>query len=138
MLLRPIDGVHQGEHGDWVAELRCGHRQHAPHKPLGIELPCALCGRFEIPHGYSPYKRTPDFTTLSIPDALRREHSTKPGVWGLIHVLDGQLRYVVELPLQRDETLVAGGRGVIVPEVLHHVHPEGEVRFFVEFLRRNQ
>jgi hypothetical protein len=31
--------------------------------------------------------------------------------------------------------LVPGTPGVIVPEVLHHVEPDGEVRFFVEFHR---
>jgi tellurite methyltransferase len=149
---RPIEGYQQDEHGDWVALLRCGHGQHVRHKPpfwsrpwvtteegraarLGAELACVLCDRFELPKDFQPYKRTADFTTGSIPDALRRDHSTKPGVWGVINVLEGRLRYLVELPLVRDELLEPGSRGIIVPEVRHRVEPEGEVRFFVEFYR---
>ena len=152
-MLRPIDGFHQDEHGDWVAELRCGHGQHVRHHPpffsrpwvvteegrasrLGVELPCVLCERFELPKGFEAYKRTPDFTADSVPAGLLRHHSTKPGVWALIHVLEGRLRYVVEPPLVHEEVIDAGGQAVIVAEVLHRVEPEGAVRFFVEFFRR--
>ncbi|MBA3459337.1 MAG: DUF3565 domain-containing protein [Deltaproteobacteria bacterium] len=151
-MLRAIDGFHQDERGDWVAELRCGHGQHVRHHPpffsrpwvvteegrasrLGSDLPCVLCERFELPSGFEAYKRTPDFTAASIPDGLKRHHSTKPGVWAVINVLEGRLRYVVEPPLVHEEVIEAGGRAVVVAEVLHHVEPEGEVRFFVEFYR---
>jgi len=30
---RKITGFHQDEHGDWVAELECGHGQHVRHHP---------------------------------------------------------------------------------------------------------
>ena len=30
---RRITGFHQDEHGDWVAELDCGHGQHVRHDP---------------------------------------------------------------------------------------------------------
>jgi len=30
---RSIIGFHQDEHGDWVAELECGHTQHVRHQP---------------------------------------------------------------------------------------------------------
>ena len=30
---RSIVGFHQDEHGDWVAELFCGHTQHVRHRP---------------------------------------------------------------------------------------------------------
>ena len=148
-MLRAIDGIHQDEVGDWVAELRCGHGQHVRHRPpfwvrewvltpegraekVGVELPCVLCDRFELPAGHVPYKRTRDFDQLSIPDGLRRDHSTKPGVWGVIHVLAGRLGYIVELPLACERLLEPGVLGIVVPEVLHRVVPEGEARFFVE------
>jgi tellurite resistance-related uncharacterized protein len=153
-LHRTVEGFRQDELGDWIAELRCGHGQHVRHKPpfwrrewvltaegrnakLGAELPCVLCERFEMPAAYQPYKRTIEFTTHSIPDALKKRHSTKPGVWGVIHVLEGHLRYVIEGPLAREHLLEAGSRAVIVPEVPHHVTPESDVRFFVEFHRRS-
>ena len=57
---RAITGFHQDEHGDWVAELACGHGQHVRHRPpwqvrpwvatdagrrdhLGALLDCKLC-----------------------------------------------------------------------------------------------
>ena len=149
---RAIDGFHQDEVGDWVAELRCGHGQHVHHRPpfwdrpwvltaegraakVGVELPCVLCDRFELPAGYTAYKRTPDFDQSSIPNALRKDHSTKPGVWGVIHVLAGRLQYIVEPPLASERILDPGVLGIVVPEVLHRVIPDGEVRFFVEFHR---
>jgi len=151
-MLRPITGFHVDDHGDWVAELRCGHGQHVRHRPpfwsrpwvqtaegraekLGAELPCVLCERFELPTDFAPYKRTDIFTAQSIPKALTANHSTKAGVWGLLHVVEGQLRYVVEPPLAREIIVVPGEPAVIVPEVLHRVILDDNASFFVEFHR---
>ena len=103
---------------------------------IGSELACVLCDRFEMPSGHAPYKRTREFDQVSIPDALRKDHLTKPGVWGVIHVLDGRLRYIVEPPLASERILDRELPGIVVPEVLHRVVPDGDVRFFVEFHRR--
>lgn len=152
-VVRSIEGFHLDELGDWVAELACGHQQHVRHKPpfwsrpwvlteegraakRGAELPCPLCDRFEMPKGYAPYKRTVEFTTRSMPAALMQRHATKPGVWGVIHVVEGRIRYIVDAPVEHEQLLEAGGTAVIVPEVPHHVLPEGDVRFFLEFHRR--
>lgn len=102
---------------------------------LGTELACVLCDRFELPAGYAPYKRTPDFDQHSIPAGLRKDHSTKAGIWGVIHVLAGSLRYIVEAPLTSERLLVPDMPGIVVPEILHRVQPAGAVRFFVEFHR---
>ena len=151
-LPRPITGFHQDDVLDWVAELSCGHGQHVRHRPpfwsrpwvltaegraakLGAELPCVLCERFEIPISAAAYKRTAEFTQSSIPTALTANHSTKAGVWGLIHVVEGQLRYVVEPPLACEQIVEPTRPAVIVPEVIHRVVPEWPVRFFVEFHR---
>ena len=57
---RAIVGYHRDEHGDWVAELACGHHRHVRHQPpfelrpwvldaesrrqrLGTLLECGLC-----------------------------------------------------------------------------------------------
>ncbi len=88
-----------------------------------------------LPDDVAPYKKTPVFTEVTLPDGLRREHATKAGVWGLIHVESGRLRYQiaggdVAVELSSDDP-----PGVIEPEVRHSVAPVGEVRFFVEFHR---
>lgn len=152
-MLRPIDGYHQDEALDWVAELRCGHGQHVRHRPpfwqrpwvltaegragmLGVELPCALCDRFEMPAGFAPYERTRELDARSVPPGLLGQHATAPGVWGVIHVVAGRLRYIVEAPLARELELDEAHPGIVVPEVVHRVVPEPDVRFFVELHRR--
>lgn len=151
-MLRPIESFHRDELGDWVADLSCGHGQHVRHKPpfwsrpwtltpegrasrVGIELDCVRCDAFELPAQFAPYKRTADFDERSIPAALLADHSTKRGVWGVIHVLAGALTYLVEPPLAREQHVAAGHSAIVVPEVKHRVRPDGSVRFFVEFLR---
>ncbi len=89
-----------------------------------------------LPTDLAPYRRTPEFSESTLPDALRRRHTTKPGVWGLIHVLEGSLRYRILEPEPEEHVLSPGTPGVVEPEVPHEVEPLGRVRFFVEFLRR--
>ena len=152
-MLRPIEGFHQDELNDWVAELSCGHGQHVRHKPpfwtrewtqtpegrasrIGAELDCVRCNAFELPADFQPYKRTAEFDEHTIPAGLRADHTTKRGVWGVIHVLAGSLVYIVESPLAREQVVGAGQTAIVVPEVKHRVRPEGPVRFFVEFYAR--
>ncbi|WP_437944951.1 DUF3565 domain-containing protein [Sorangium sp. So ce296] len=152
-MLRPITGYHRDDAGDWVAELSCGHGQHVRHKPpfllrpwvltaegrasmLGTELDCARCDRLDMPGGLCAYKRTAEFDEGTIPGGLRKNHATKPGVWGVIHVVSGQLRYRIEGPAGRELLLTPEAPGIVAPEVLHHVEPDGPVRFFVEFHKK--
>ncbi|WP_437301412.1 DUF3565 domain-containing protein [Sorangium sp. So ce426] len=150
---RSITGYHQDDANDWVAELSCGHGQHVRHKPpffsrpwvvtsegrasmLGTELDCVRCDRIEMPDGLIAYSRTAEFDEVTIPSGLRKNHSTKPGVWGVIHVVSGRLRYRIDGLGGRELSLDPESPGVVVPEVLHHVDPDGPVRFFVEFRRK--
>ena len=91
-----------------------------------------------LPADVRPYHRTAIFTRDTVPAGLLKAHSTKQGVWGLIHVLDGQLLYVIvdEQRVATETILVAGAPpGVVEPEILHHVEPREAVRFCVEFHR---
>jgi tellurite resistance-related uncharacterized protein len=45
------------------------------------------------PPAAAPYKRPSMFDENTLPARLRRGHRTKPGVWGVMRVLDGPLRY---------------------------------------------
>ena len=92
-------------------------------------------GTAGLPETVVPYRRTPVFTEDSIPAALLRVHRTKPGVWGLIEVLEGQLLYRVLVP-KSERVLVPGAApGVVEPAVPHEVEPLGPVRFHVTFYR---
>lgn len=87
-----------------------------------------------LPASVQAYRKTPVFTETTIPAGLLRDHSTKPGTWGLIHVISGDLR----LHFAEDgtpERLAPGRPGVLPPEALHRVAADGPVRFFVEFFR---
>lgn len=82
------------------------------------------------------YKRTPVFDEESLPAGLRREHRTKPGVWGIIRVLDGRLRYQVLDPAS-ETILTPDHPGLVLPEVPHLVEPLGPMRMQVEFYDRS-
>mgnify|MGYP001201194215 CR=1 FL=1 len=92
----------------------------------------------ELPEGLEAYSRTGTFTQDTVPAGLLKDHTTKAGSWGLIHVEEGVLGYRVtdprRLPTARDLT-PESGPGVVEPTILHHVEPIGPVRFHVEFLR---
>ena len=150
---RPITGFHRDDEEHWVAELSCGHGRHVRHDPpfterpwvqspaerearIGAALDCVRCDRFELPEEFEPYQRTPSFTESTLPEALRRDHATKPGVWGMIHVERGRLDYHVHAPAQRHEILTPASPGVVLPEITHHVAGSEPVAFYVEFWRR--
>jgi tellurite resistance-related uncharacterized protein len=91
-----------------------------------------------LPAGAEPYKRTPTFTETTTPAGLRKDHSTKDGVWGLIVVEDGALRYLITDPRRPPAERVItpdSDPGLVEPTILHRVEPLGAVRFHVEFLR---
>jgi tellurite resistance-related uncharacterized protein len=46
-----------------------------------------------LPSDLVAYRRSPEFDQNTLPAALQRQHSTKPGVWALIHVVEGKLLY---------------------------------------------
>ncbi len=78
------------------------------------------------------YKSTPVFDENTLPAGLRREHRTKAGVWGVIRVLEGQLRYRVFDPVC--ETVLDPDRpGIVLPDQPHCVEPLGAMRMRVDF-----
>lgn len=93
----------------------------------------------ELPEGLEPYRQTDVFTEVSIPAGLLKDHCTKPGVWGLIQVAEGRLRYCVTDPRRVGAELILTPEsrpGVVEPTILHHVMPLGPVRFHVQFYRQ--
>jgi tellurite resistance-related uncharacterized protein len=149
---RPIVAFHADIDSEWVAELACGHRRHTRHTPpfserpwvltsegrksrIETDLDCVQCDRSEIPLGYEPYRRTPDFDESSVPEALLRLHATRRGIWARIHITRGSIDYHVHAPFNRRERLTPTSPGVVLPEVKHHVALSGQVSFFVEFWR---
>ena len=91
-----------------------------------------------LPPNVIAYKRTPEFTERSIPQALLGSHTTKVGVWGLIVVLEGSLIYRILEPAVEEVLLTANSKGVVEPAVRHQVAPLERVRFYVEFYRGSE
>jgi tellurite resistance-related uncharacterized protein len=148
---RPIIDFGLGSDGDPVAILSCGHSQHVRHNPpfvnrpwvvkqegrdgmMGRPLNCVRCDNFELPDHFIPYKRTAEFNEESVPAALRKDHSTKTGVWAKITVTRGKLLYRVP-SLGKEAELSVGTPGIVLPDVLHNVEPVGSASFFVEFYK---
>lgn len=89
-------------------------------------------GQFRPAMPAAPYKCTPVFSEVTLPEGLRRQHRTKPGVWGVIRVLDGQLRYRLLDPVS-ETILKPGVPGLIFPDQPHEVEPIGTLHMQVEF-----
>ena len=83
------------EHGDWVAFLNCGHRQHVRHRPpfeerpwviteierskkIGKLIDCVRCDRFEMPDDFKAYRKTAEFNERTVPQSLRRDPRPSP------------------------------------------------------------
>lgn len=90
----------------------------------------------ELPADVVAYKRTAEFTAKTLPEALKAAHTTKSGVWGLIHVLDGQLLYCLEAPHKGQRLINPGETAPIPPGIPHRVEFVESGRFFVEFFKK--
>ncbi len=80
----------------------------------------------------APYRSTPVFDQDSLPQALRNHHSTKAGVWGVIRILEGEVRLTYVDPVS--ETILDPGHpGLVLPQQLHFVTPLGPMKMQVDF-----
>lgn len=83
----------------------------------------------------APYRSTPIFDETTLPEALKREHRTKDGVWGVIRVLEGELKFV--LAESGTETILTPDRpGLVQPQQTHRVEPLSKLRMQIDFYDR--
>ena len=78
----------------------------------------------------APYRTTPVFDKVALPVALRREHRTKPGVWGVVRVLEGRLQLSFIDP-QRELMLSPNTPGLLLPDQPDFVEPAGSMQMQV-------
>lgn len=88
-----------------------------------------------LPAGVVAYRRSPDFTPENLPSRLQEAHATKAGTWGLLHVIEGRIRYRLEPPYEGSQLASAGENIVIESGVMHRVAFVEPGRFFIEFYR---
>jgi len=79
-----------------------------------------------------PYRSTPIFDEKTLPAALRARHSTKAGVWGMIKVLEGQVKLTYLEP-PSEILLDPETPGRLQPEQPHFVEPLGAMKMQVDF-----
>lgn len=89
-----------------------------------------------IPDGFEAYGRSPEFTPETLPAKLQSAHSTKAGVWALLHIIEGEVLYQLEPPREGERRARAGEKIVIEDGVPHHVAFTEPGRFYVEFYRK--
>ena len=81
-----------------------------------------------------PYAASPVFDEQSLPDALRKDHQTKDGTWGLLRVLEGEVRLIFTDP-HREVLVTPDKPAPIAPMAKHYVVPLDRMRMQVEFYR---
>jgi tellurite methyltransferase len=151
--MRTIDGFHQDDEGEWVAELSCLHGQHVRHRPpfldrpwvtteagrqehVGTYIECPPCERAELPDGLVVARTAGPFDEDSLPQGLRHDHRVAERTWGVLRVLDGAVRFTMATTPPIDRRLEAGAEQAIAPGVAHALSVEGPVRLAVDFLVR--
>lgn len=83
-----------------------------------------------------PHATSPVFDETNLPDALRKEHRTKAGVWGVLRVLSGEVALIYGDTGQK-VVLSAETPGLLSPRRPHRVEIIGPMRMQIEFYRDN-
>ena len=87
----------------------------------------------ELPGSVALVRTTSQFDARSVPKGLLRAHQVAPGVWGRLVVSEGTVDFVFEDAPGNVITIKAGSCQVIPPGRLHHICPDDDARFAVEF-----
>ena len=150
-MIRTIEGFHQDDQGDWVAELSCLHNQHVRHRPpfwnrpwvtceagradhIGSQLECPLCDRLELPDGLETVRTAGPFDGDTLPAGLRRAHLVADRTWGRLRVLEGSVVFAIETTPPMSVRVNAGEQQPIPPGVPHLVQVDEPVLLAVDFL----
>lgn len=152
-MIRRIDGFHQDEQDDWVAELSCLHTQHVRHQPpfrdrpwvetasgrsgrVGADIECSPCNRAEMPDGLHVVRTVGPFDSLTLPRGLQRDHRVAERTWGRVRLIEGTVRFSMEADPRIVLQLRAGDAHPIPPGMPHALQVEGHLRVAVDFLTR--
>ena len=89
----------------------------------------------ELPLGLDHVRTTEVFDAQTVPAGLLRAHRIAAGVWGRLTVHMGSLRFVFEDDPGAGIRVDAGESIVIPPSTPHHVEPDTDAQFAIEFHR---
>jgi tellurite resistance-related uncharacterized protein len=82
----------------------------------------------------APYAASPFFDEQNLPDALRKDHRTKRGTWGLLRVQEGAVKLIFLDP-PSEHLVTPDCPAIIPPQASHYVVPLGRMVMQVEFFR---
>lgn len=83
-----------------------------------------------LPPGVTAARATPSLTVETVPPALRNAHHTT--VWAELVAERGAVLFIEEEP-HWQVRVVAGASQAIAPNRKHHVEPEPDAEFHVQF-----
>jgi len=95
------------------------------------DLPAAV----EMPAGLEVVRTTVVFDRVTAPHGLLRAHSLAPEVWARLVVETGTVEFVFEDRPADVRALAPGEHQVVPPVRPHHIIPDEEATFFLEFYR---
>ena len=81
-----------------------------------------------------PYRSTPIIDENTLPAALRTDHKTKDGAWGVVRVIEGEVMLTYVDPFS-EKVLTPGDFAVVEPQQAHFVTPRGPMRMQVDFYK---
>ena len=90
--------------------------------------------REKLPPGLVPSGGSLSFTESTIPEGLQREHKLASGRWGVLHVLEGSLRFV-DMDKGRERVVEAPDLLIIHPGAPHRVVVGDVLRCRIDFFR---
>ncbi|WP_283418345.1 DUF1971 domain-containing protein [Sphingopyxis sp. Geo48] len=87
----------------------------------------------DLPVQARPYRTIGPFDADSIPAGLWLQHELKAGVWGLLSVEEGNIRFCWDDQRGGERLLSAGETILIPPAAPHHLEREGPVIIALTF-----
>lgn len=117
--------------GSWL-RLECGHQPERAAAVDGDIVDCPSCDRRRLPRSLPVARRTPIFTSATMPAGLRSAH--RSAVWAQLVVTAGAVEFHDEDPLHPWSTQASTGDTVtIVPDRPHSITPSPDGEFYVRF-----
>lgn len=86
-----------------------------------------------LPAFAAPYRTIGPFDADTIPAGLLRRHDLKPGVWGVLTVAFGTIRFCWDDEAGGERELAAGEAILVPPRVPHHLERCGPVTLDIAF-----
>jgi len=88
-----------------------------------------------LPEDVRPYFKSSLFNFETVPKKLLSDHNLKDGVWGLLCVEKGEVKYFLAQENAPLAVLGPNDQQVIETTVLHYIEPSKEAEFYIEFYK---